>query len=232
MKIIRKVSPGEEFNMTTPVVIAWHNDKSRLCGDFRALNSLTVPDRYPIPKINEALTNLAKAKYISTMDVLKVFHQNVVNTDSRKYLRIVCYLGVYEHFRMPFGIKNAPSHFQRMMDTEFYDELREGWLIIYIDDIIVFSQSWDEHPLRLDLVLKKAIKMNMKISVPKCNFGFDELRALGHFVSGLKLGIEQNRLSAILLKPVPTTLKELQIFLGFMSYYRQHIKNYAQYSSC
>ena len=231
MKIIRKVPPGEEVNMTTPVVIAWHNEKSRLCGDFRALNSVTVPIRYPMPKINESLTNLAKAKYITTMDVLKGFHQNVVHKDSRQYLRIICYLGVYEYLRMPFGIKNAPSHFQRMMDTEFYDELREGWLIIYIDDIIIFSQDFDEHLSRLDMVLKKAIKMNMKISLPKCNFCFNELKALGHVVSGLTLGIDQNRVAAVLLKPIPSNLKELQSFLGFMSYYRGHIKDYAQYSS-
>jgi hypothetical protein len=232
LKVIRKVSPGEEVDITTPVIIAWHNNKSRLCGDFRALNSVTVPDRYPMPKISESLTNLAKAKYISTMDVLKGFHQNIVSKDSRKYLRIICYLGIYEYLRMPFGIKNAPSHFQRMMDIEFYNELREGWLIIYIDDIILFSQDWDEHLIRLDLVLKRAIQMNMKISLPKCHFGFNELKALGHVVSGLTLGIDQNRVAAVLLKPVPTNVKELQSFLGFMSYYRQHLKNYAAISSC
>ena len=232
MKIIRKVSPGEEVDMTTPVVIAWHNDKSRLCGDFRALNSVTVPIRYPMPKISESLTNLAKAKYITTMDVLKGFHQNIVHKDSRKFLRIICYLGVYEYLRMPFGIKNAPSHFQRMMDTEFYNELREGWLIIYIDDIIIFSQNYDEHLLRLDLVLKRTISMNMKISLPKCNFCFNELKALGHVVSGLTLGIDHNRVAAVLMKPIPSNVKELQSFLGFMSYYRQHIKNYANHSAC
>ena len=75
------------------------------------------------------------------MDVLKGFHQNVIYEDSRNLLRVILNMGIYEYLRMPFGIKNAPSHFQRMMDTEFHRELREGWLIIYLDDIIIFSQD-------------------------------------------------------------------------------------------
>ena len=120
---------------------------------------------------------------------------------------------------MPFGIKNAPSHFQRMMDTEFHQELSEGWLIIYIDDIIIFTETWEEHLSKLSLVLKKVIKMNMRISLKKCQFGFQELKALGHVVSGLTLAIDQNKVAAVLLKPIPRNVKEMQSFLGFAGYY-------------
>ena len=88
--------------------------------DFRALNTYTIPDRYPIPRINETLTNLAKAKYITSKDALKGFHQNKVNERARKYLSIITHCGVYEYLRMPFAIKNAPSHFQRMMNSIFH----------------------------------------------------------------------------------------------------------------
>ncbi|POW01083.1 hypothetical protein PSHT_12690 [Puccinia striiformis] len=231
LEVIRKVGANENVDITTPVIIAWHNGKSRLVGDFRALNTYTTPDRYPMPKIMESLSKLHKAKYITCMDVLKGFHQNVIHKDSRQYLRIVCHLGVYEYLRMPFGIKNAPSHFQRMMDLEFTNELSQLWLIIYIDDIIVFSDSWEEHLVRLETILKKITKMNMKISLSKCQFGFSELKALGHIVNGLSLGIDKHRVAAVLLKPIPQNVKELQMFLGFAGYYRLHIKDFGGMAS-
>ena len=137
LNVLRKIGHNEEVEITTPVIIACNNDKSRMAGDFRALNNYTVPDRYPIPRIAETLTNLTQAKYITSMDALKGFHQNKVTDRARKYLRIITHKGVYEYLRMPFGIKNAPSHFQRMMNSIFTSELSEGWLIVYIDDIII-----------------------------------------------------------------------------------------------
>ncbi|MBW0584072.1 hypothetical protein O181_123787 [Austropuccinia psidii MF-1] len=128
--VIRKVGHNEEVEITTPVIVACHNGKSRMVGDFRSLNTYTFPDRYPIPKIQISLTQISQAVYITTMDALKGFHQNVVTPRARKYLRIIVHCGVYEYLRMPFGIKNAPSHFQRMMNEIFPEELSEGWLII------------------------------------------------------------------------------------------------------
>ncbi|MBW0536439.1 hypothetical protein O181_076154 [Austropuccinia psidii MF-1] len=124
--VIRKLGHNEEVEITTPVIVAWHNGKSRMVGDFRSLNTYTVPDRYPIPKIQIALTQISQAVYISTMDALKAFHQNVVTLRARKELRIIFHCGVYEYLRMPFVIKNAPSHFQRMMNEIFPEELSEG----------------------------------------------------------------------------------------------------------
>ncbi|MBW0556001.1 hypothetical protein O181_095716 [Austropuccinia psidii MF-1] len=113
---IRKVGHNEEVEINTPVIVACHNGKSRMVGDSRALNTYTFPDRYPIPKIQTALTQISQKVYITTMDALKGFDQNVVAPKARKYLRIIVHCGVYQCFRMPFGIKNAPSHFQRMMN--------------------------------------------------------------------------------------------------------------------
>ncbi|MBW0533873.1 hypothetical protein O181_073588 [Austropuccinia psidii MF-1] len=135
--IIRKAVHNEEVEITTPVIVAWHNGKSRMVGDFRALSAHTVPDRYQIPKIQIGLTQISQAVYITTMDALRGFHQNVVTPRARKYFRIIVHCEVYEYFRMPFGIKNAPSHFQRMMNEIFPEEHSEVWLIIYIDHIIV-----------------------------------------------------------------------------------------------
>ncbi|POV97007.1 hypothetical protein PSTT_15312, partial [Puccinia striiformis] len=226
MGILRKVGSNEGVDITTPVIIAWHNGKSRLVGDFRALNTYTTPDRYPMPKITESLTKLHGARFITCMDVLKGFHQNVVHPSSRQFLRIISHMGVHEYLRMPFGIKNAPSHFQRMMDMEFRLELSQLWLIVYIDDIIIFTETWEDHLSKLALVLRKISSLNMKISLSKCSFGFAELKALGHIVNGLSLGVDQHRVAAVLLKPIPVTVKELQSFLGFAGYYRLHIKDF------
>ncbi|MBW0525946.1 hypothetical protein O181_065661 [Austropuccinia psidii MF-1] len=124
--VIRHIGHNEIVEITTPVLITWHDGKSRLCGDFRALHNYTKEDRYPIPRIPHAINKLAKAKYITKMDCMKGFHQNGVKPNSMKLLRIICNMGIYEYTRMPFGIKSPPAHFQRMMDTIFQEEILEG----------------------------------------------------------------------------------------------------------
>ncbi|MBW0491145.1 hypothetical protein O181_030860 [Austropuccinia psidii MF-1] len=161
--VIRKIGHNEELEITTLVIVACHNGKFRMVGDLRPLNIYTVPDRYPIPKIQIALTQISQAVYITTMDALKGFNQNVVEPRARKNLRIIVHCGVYEYLRMPFGINNAPSHFQRMMYEIFPEELSEGCLIIYINEIIVCSKTWEEHMYRLARVLTKIQTVNMKI---------------------------------------------------------------------
>ncbi|MBW0501246.1 hypothetical protein O181_040961 [Austropuccinia psidii MF-1] len=168
--VLRKFGHHEEVEVTAPVVSTWHNYKSNMVGDFRELNTYTIPDRYPIHRIHENLTQLSQAILITSMDVLKGFHQNVLTPHARKLLRIIAHCGVYEYLRMPFGIKNAPSHYQRMRNTIFAHKLSEGWLIIYIYKIIICSETWKFHLERLSLVLKKIGQMKMKISLKKCNF--------------------------------------------------------------
>ncbi|MBW0555072.1 hypothetical protein O181_094787 [Austropuccinia psidii MF-1] len=192
MDVIRKIGDNEIVEITSPFLITCNDGKSMLCGDFRALNNYTKADRYPIPRIPHALDKWEKAGYITKMDCMKGFHQNRVKPNSMKLLRIICHMGIYEYPRMPFGIKNEPAHFQRMMDTIFQEEILEGW---------------------------------------KCNFGQQELLALGNKVSGLSLAIDQNKVAAVLKKPVPTNIEEMQSFLGVSSYYRNHIKHFAHIAS-
>ncbi|MBW0571388.1 hypothetical protein O181_111103 [Austropuccinia psidii MF-1] len=141
------------------------------------------------------------------MDALKGFHQNALTENDKRLLRIIVHCGIFEYLRIPFGIKNAPSHNPRMMNTIFPEEISEGWLIIYIDDIIIFSETWDNHLSRLERALQKIVQVNMKISLKKCHFAYSELKALGHVVSGPSLGIEKNKVAAVLLKPIPQTKK-------------------------
>ncbi|MBW0523652.1 hypothetical protein O181_063367 [Austropuccinia psidii MF-1] len=226
--VLRKVGHNEQVGVTTPVIIAWHNGKSRMVGDFRALNTYTIPDRYPIPRIHETLTQLSQAKFITAMDALGGFHQNVLTGNAKRLGRRIVHFGIFEYLRMPFGIKNAPSHYPRMMSTKFPEELSEGWLIIYIEDIIVFSETWENHLTTLEGVLQKIVQVNMKISLKKCHCAYSELKALGDIVSGLSLGIDKNTVAAVILNAIPQTKKEMQSFLGSDGYYRQHIKNFAK----
>ncbi|MBW0582407.1 hypothetical protein O181_122122 [Austropuccinia psidii MF-1] len=199
-----------------------------MVGDFRALSTYTSPDKYPIPRIHDTLTQLSQAKFITAMDTLKGFHQNVLTDNAKKLLRIIFHCGIFAYLRMPFGIKNAPSHYQRMMNTIFPEELSEGWLIIHIDDIIVCSETWENNLSRLERVLQKIVQVNMTISLKKCHFAYSELKVLGHVVSGLSLGIDKNKVAPVLLKPMPQTKKEMQSFLVFLGYNRQHIKDFAK----
>ncbi|MBW0460521.1 hypothetical protein O181_000236 [Austropuccinia psidii MF-1] len=123
---LRKVGPNEEIEITTPVLITCHNDKSRMVGYLRALNTYSIPDRYPIPRIHETLTQLFKANFTTPMDSPKGFHHNFSTPHARKLLRIISHCGIYEYLRMLFGIKNSPSDYQRMMNTILTHELLEG----------------------------------------------------------------------------------------------------------
>ncbi|MBW0504293.1 hypothetical protein O181_044008 [Austropuccinia psidii MF-1] len=198
LRLFRKVGHDEQVEVTTPVIITWHNGKSRMVGDFRALNTNTIPDRYPIPRIHEILTQLSQAKFITAMDAPKGFHKNVLTDNAKELLRIIVPCRIFEYPRIPFGINNATSHYQRMMNTIFPEELSEGWLIIYIDDIIACSEAWDSHLSRIERVLQKIVQVYMKISLKNCHFAYSELKAPGNVVTGLSLGIDKNKLAAVL----------------------------------
>ncbi|MBW0470652.1 hypothetical protein O181_010367 [Austropuccinia psidii MF-1] len=164
---IRKIGHNEIVEITTPVIITENDGKYRLCGDFTVLNNNTNADRYPIPSIPHALDKLAKAKYKTKMDFIKDFYQNGVKPNSMKLLGIICNVGIYEYTRIPFGIKNAPAHVQRMMDTIFQTKILDGWMVVYIDEIIIYSETWEDYVKHIDIVLSEFTPINLKISLKK-----------------------------------------------------------------
>ncbi|MBW0538876.1 hypothetical protein O181_078591 [Austropuccinia psidii MF-1] len=105
--VLRKLGHDEQVEVTTPVIIAWSNGKSRMVGDFRALKIYTIPERYPILRIHETLTQLSQDKFITAIDALKGFHKNLLTENSKKLLRITVHCGIYAYSRMPFGIKKC-----------------------------------------------------------------------------------------------------------------------------
>ncbi|MBW0469758.1 hypothetical protein O181_009473 [Austropuccinia psidii MF-1] len=124
--VLRKVGYNEQVEVTTPVIITWKNEKSRMLGDFRALNTYNIADRYPILIIHETLTKLSQAKFITAMDALNGFHQDLLTENTKKLLRMIFHCGLNEYSRMPFGIINETFHYQRMINTIFAGEDSEG----------------------------------------------------------------------------------------------------------
>jgi hypothetical protein len=141
----------------------------RFCVDYRPLNNVTVKDRYPIPNIQLIIDSLHGAKYFSTLDLLSGYWQIEIEEKHKYKTAFICEYGLYEFNCMPFGLCNAPSTFQREMNTLFKDVLYE-FVLVYLDDIIVFSKTRDEHIRHLRIVFDLLTKENLKLKLSKCDF--------------------------------------------------------------
>lgn len=201
--------------------------KFRMVIDYRKINSKTVSDRYPIPETSAVLANLGKNKYYTTLDLASGFHQIPMADQDIEKTAFSVNNGKYEFVRLPFGLKNAPSIFQRVMD----DVLREhiGKICyVYIDDIIIFSSTIDEHLKNLRTIFETLRKANFKIQPDKSEFLKTEVEFLGFIVSENGLKPNMKKVEAIQKYPEPTNLKELRAFLGLSGYYRRFVKDYAK----
>lgn len=203
------------------------NPKLRLVIDFRKLNAKTVSDKYPIPDTSVILSNLGKSKYYSTLDLKSGFHQILLSEKDRKKTAFSVNNGKYEYCRMPFGLKNAPSIFQRAIDDVLRDDIGVR-CHVYIDDVIIFSSDIQSHLKDIEIVIKKLRDANMRISLGKCNFFKTQLEFLGFVVSENGLKTADSKVSAILNFKEPTTIKGLRSFLGLSGYYRRFIRDYAK----
>lgn len=201
--------------------------KWRLVVDYRKLNDKTIADRYPIPNITEVLDKLGKCQYFTTLDLASGFHQiEVEERDIQKTAFSVEY-GHYEYVRMPFGLKNAPATFQRVMDNVLRNLLGKNCLV-YMDDIICYSVSLQEHMASLGKIFEELRKYNLKIQLDKSEFLCREVAFLGHIVTPEGVKPNPDKINVILNWPLPKTDKELRGFLGTMGYYRRFIKDFAK----
>lgn len=201
--------------------------KFRLVIDYRKLNEKTINDKYPIPEITDILDKLGRAKYFSTIDLVSGFHQIQLAEEDTEKTSFSVNGGKYEFTRMPFGLKNAPATFQRVMDCILRD-LVGGCCFVYMDDIIIFSSSLQEHAKHLALVLAKLREARLKIQLDKCEFFRKETQFLGHTVSEDGVRPNSDKIDAIRQWPMPTCEKEVRQFLGMLGYYRRFIKDFAK----
>lgn len=201
--------------------------KWRLVIDYRKLNQKTISDRYPIPNITEILDKLGRSVYFSTLDLASGFHQ--IEVDQRDVQKTAFSVdnGHYEFVRMPFGLKNAPSTFQRVMDNILREHIGVRCLV-YMDDIIVFSTSLQEHLTNLKLIFDTLKKYNMKVQLDKSEFLHKEVAFLGHIVTQEGVKPNPQKVETIKKWPIPKTEKDLRAFLGILGYYRKFIKDFAR----
>lgn len=201
--------------------------KFRIVIDYRLLNQKTIDDKYDLPNIEEILSKLGNCKYFTTLDLTSGFHQIKMEESSIPKTAFSTEQGKWEFKRMPFGLKNAPSCFQRLMDNCLRGVQNEI-CAVYMDDIIVFSSSLQEHVVRLRKIFDRLRKANLKIQLDKTEFLRKEVAYLGHLITKDGLKPNPQKITAIQKYPLPKNNKELKGFLGLLSYYRKFIKNLAE----
>jgi ribonuclease HI len=202
------------------------NKKKRLVIDFRKLNSKTIADKYPIPNIVAILSNLGKARYFTTLDLKSGFHQILLAEKDREKTAFSVGNGKYEFCRLPFGLKNAPSIFQRAIDDVLREKIGKS-CYVYVDDVIIFSESMEEHVKHIAWVLDQLYEANMRVSWEKSQFFRVKVDYLGFMVSRGGISTNPSKVEAISKFLKPTTLFHVRSFLGLAGYYRCFIKDYA-----
>lgn len=208
------------------VVVKKKNGDVRLCIDYRKLNLQTIKDAYALPQLEDTFSALTGSKWFTVLDLKSGFYQIEMEEADKQKTAFVCPLGFWEFCRMPQGITNAPSTFQRLMERCMGDiNLRE--VVVFIDDLIVFSETLEEHESRLLRVLSRLKEYGLKLSPEKCRFFQTSVRYLGHIVSQDGVETDPEKIKALSTWPIPRTLKELRSFLGFSGYYRRFIKDYS-----
>ncbi|KAK3703901.1 hypothetical protein QZH41_009140 [Actinostola sp. cb2023] len=213
----------------SPIVLVRKKDgKLRLCVDYRLLNAKTHKDAYPLPHIDEALDVLKGAKYFCSLDLAHGFNQLPMReSDIEKTAFRTGTGGLYEYTRMPFGLCNAPSTFMRLMDKAFGD-LNFQSLLVYLDDILVFGSTFEETLSRLEMVLSRLSKLNLKVKPEKCQLFREKVRYLGHIVTSEGTSPDPEKVRAVMEWSRPETLRELRGFLGLSGYYRRFLPKYAE----
>ncbi|KAK9296901.1 hypothetical protein QLX08_009211 [Tetragonisca angustula] len=201
--------------------------KWRIVIDFRKLNEITDQDAYPLPNPDDILHHLGNAKFFSALDLSSGFHQIPMHPDSKKYTAFSTSDGHFQYNRMPYGLKNAPATFQRMMDTALRG-LIDRHCFVYLDDIIIFGNTIEEHNRNLAIVFQRLRDTGLKLQVDKCEFLKPELEYLGHIVTANGIQLNPKKLSAIKEFKTPKTITQVKSFLGLTGYYRKFIRNFAK----
>ncbi|KAL7866135.1 hypothetical protein SRHO_G00113820 [Serrasalmus rhombeus] len=209
------------------VVVRKKSGKVRMCVDYRTLNQRTIPDQYTVPRIEDALHSLSGSKWFTVLDLRSGYYQIPMSDSDKEKTAFICPLGFYQFERMPQGISGAPSTFQRVMERTVGD-MNFLEVLVYLDDLIVFGKSLEEHEERLIKVLDRLRDEGLKLSLDKCQFGRTSVTYVGHIVSQDGISTDPSKIEAVSAWPKPQTVSELRSFLGFCGYYRRFVKDFSR----
>lgn len=216
----------------SPIVLVRKKDQTyRFCVDFRKLNKVTVKNAYPLPMVSVTLDKLRNAHYLSTLDIKSAFWQIPMAEDSKKYTAFtVPNRGLFQFRRMPFGLCNAPAIWQRLMDRVLGSDLEPN-VFVYLDDVAIVTEKFDKHVSVLQEVFLRLKAAGLTVSREKCFFCKFELKYLGYIVYRNGLHVDNDKVSAILNIPTPTTVSEVRRIIGMTSWYRRFVKDFSTLTS-
>lgn len=230
-----------ESEFASPVILVKKkNGDSRLCVDYRALNAITVRDRYPLPIIDDQVSKLAGKRYFTSLDMAQGYHQLNISPDDTHKTAFVTQQGHYEYNRIPFGLANAPSVFMRLINKivdslEFSSDSESGsesdknrpLVLAFLDDLLLPSVDVQSGLELLQVVLKKLESENLKLNMNKCSFLQNKISYLGHEISPDSIQPGDSKLSAVSQFKTPRNVHEVRQFIGLCSYFRKFIHNFA-----
>ena len=216
---------------SSPVVLVTKKDGTkRFCVDYRSLNNVTAKDSYPLPHMDDTLDAMAGARWFSTLDLKSGYHQVEMAREDKAKTAFSFGQGLWQFTVMPFGLCNAPSCFERLMERVL-EGLQWRTALVYLDDIIVFGGSFDEELERLEVVLRRLRAANLKLSPKKCLFFQSEVPFLGNIVGRDGVKTDPQKVAAVQDWPVPTCVADVKSFVGLCTYYRRFVKQFAQIAS-
>lgn len=235
-KISQMVSEMKEQGIVKPSISPWaspvvlvpkKDGKLRFCVDYRRLNAITKKDVYPLPRIDDILDKLGKAKYFSTLDLCSGYWQVELDENSRQKTAFTTHNGLFEFVRMPFGLCNAPATFQRLMQAVLAG-LEWDICFDYIDDILIASRTFEDHLRHLRQVFDRLRQAGLRLKPKKCSLLREEVLYLGHVVSYEGVRPDPEKVEKMKHYPVPTDVSKVRQFLGLASYYRKFIQNFSK----